>query len=211
MKKILSLGLFIIICCGFIVGCGNKMSEEDMSNLKNQESSVYSNSTNIYTMSCDVLEYSYELFKDNDKETILLNKNRVLNASGEVKTYESILDGISLDKLKSYHNYSVEYKGTTQEEEDIKFNKTKYNYLLSKRQLAYTKEVIELCGNDNLSGEVFNRIKNIKILQETIVSENNNYKKEVIELQNELDKKYNIDSKELYDIESKVKKSTFTY
>ncbi|WP_419726218.1 hypothetical protein [Terrisporobacter petrolearius] len=211
MKKLLSLGLFIIVCCGFIVGCGNKMSEEDMSNLKNQESSVYSNSTNIYTMLCDTIDYSYELFADNSKEITDANKNRILNTSKDVEMYEDVLDNISLDKLKNYHNYLVEYKGTTQEEEDIEFNKTKYKYLLSKRQLAYTKEVIELCNNDNLSGEVFDRIKNIKILQETIVSENNNYKKEVIELQNELDKKYNIDSKELYDVESKVKKSTFTY
>lgn len=211
MKKILSLGLFIIISCGLMVGCSNKISEEDVDNLKNQESSVYSNSTDIFTMLCDTIDYSYELFADNSKEIIDANKHRILNTSEDVEMYEKALDNISLDNLKNYHNYLVEYKGTTQEQEDINFNKMKYTYLLSKRQLAYTKEIIELCSNDNLSKEVFDRIKNIKILQENIISENNNNKKEVIELQNELDKKYDIDSKELYDIESKVKKSTFTY
>lgn len=211
MKKILSLGLFIIICCGFIVGCQSKMSEEEMDNLKNQESLIHSSSTDILTILCDTIDYSYELFADNSKEIIDANKNRILNTSKDVKMYEDALDKISLDNLKKFHNYLVEYKGTTQEQEDIEFNEIKYKYLLSRRQLAYTKEIIELCSNNNLSKEVFDRIKNIKILQENVISENNNNKKEVMELQNELDKKYNTNSKELYDIESKVKKSTFTY
>lgn len=211
MKKILSIGLFIIICCGLMVGCKSKMSEEEMENLKNQESLIHSSSTDTLTILCDTIDYSYELFADNSKEIIDANKNRILNTSKDVKMYEDALDNISLDNIKNYHNYLVEYKGTTQEQEDIEFNEIKYKYLLSRRQLAYTKEIIELCSDDNLSKEVFDRIKNIKILQENIISENNNDKKEVVELQNELDKKYGIDSKELYDIESKVKKSTFTY
>ncbi|MDU6996603.1 MAG: hypothetical protein E6356_17245 [Terrisporobacter othiniensis] len=211
MKKILSLGLFIIISCGFMIGCQSKMSEEEMDNLKNQESLIYSSSTDILTILCDTIDYSYELFADNSKEIIDANKNRILNTSEDVEMYEKALDNISLDNLKNYHNYLVEYKGTTQEQEDIEFNEIKYKYLLSRRQLAYTKEIIELCSNDNLSKEVFDRIKNIKILQENVISENDNDKKEVIELQNELDNKYKIDSKELYDIESKVKESTFTY
>lgn len=196
-KKYKSRGLLILLMVFLIlnlVGCSNKMSEDDIEKYEKQESLIYTESTNINNMLYNILNYPKIIEK-------------VLDEEDNVEEYENKLNSVSLKGLKKYHNYMVEYKGTTQEEEDVKFNKVKYKYLLAKRDLAYTEELLGLYENDTLSDEVESRIYDIKFLYENSITQDSEVGQEILDLQKELDKKYDIDSSEIYDLESRLQES----
>lgn len=70
MKKILSLGLFIIICCGFMVGCKSKMTRDEIYKYEEQENKIeYNLKTASETLS-SVITYSYLIWSIEDQKEI---------------------------------------------------------------------------------------------------------------------------------------------
>jgi len=203
MKKILSLGLFIIICCGFMVGCNSKMTRDEIDKYEEQESTIEYGLKTASEKFDSVVNYSNLIWDTEDKKTIDELYQKMSSNLDYINEVEKNLNKISLDELSNFHNQMVEYRGTTQEKEDNKFMSVKYQYLLAKRRLAYADKIIDLYSDGTLSEEEYDKIQNIDLLadDQRIRSSNENVKK----LQQELDKEYFLDSKELYELYDKLK------
>lgn len=203
MKKILSLGILVLICCGFITGCNNKMSRDEISKYEEQETSIKYGLKTASEKFDSVVSYTHKIWITDDEETVNKLYQDMHDNLEMINAIEKDLSKISLDELSDYHNYMVEYKGTTQEKEDNNFMRIKYQYLLAKIRLAYADKIINLYSDGTLSSEEYDQIKNIELLADgqRIRSTSENIKK----LQSELDKEYFLDSKELYDLYDKLK------
>lgn len=203
MKKILSLGLFIIICCSFMVGCNSKMTRDEIDKYEEQESTIEYGLKTASEKLDSVVAYSNLIWNTEDKKTIDDLYQKMSGNLDSINEVEQKLNKISLDELSNFHNYMFEYKGTTQEKEDNKFMRIKCQYLLAKRKLAYADKIIDLYSDGTLSSEEYDKIKIIEFISDdpSNGSSNENVKK----LQQELDKEYFLDSKELYELYDKLK------
>lgn len=203
MKKILSLGLFIIVCCGLMVGCKSKMTRNEINKYEEQELTIEYGLKAASEKLDSVITYSNLIWNTEDEKTIDELYQKMLSNLDFINQVEQDLNEISLDELSNFHNYMVEYRGTTQEKEDNKFMNVKYQYLLAKRTLAYADKIIDLYSDGTLSSEENDKIKIIEFISEDLSngSSNENVKK----LQQELDKEYFLDSKELYELHDKFK------
>lgn len=203
MKKILSLGLFIIISCSFMVGCNSKITRDEIDEYEEQESTIEFGLKTASEKLDSVVTYSNLIWNTEDKKTIDELYQKMSSNLDYINEVEQKLNKISLDELSNFHNYMVEYKGTTQEKEDNKFMRIKCQYLLAKRKLAYADKIIDLYSDGTLSSEEYDKIKIIEFISDdpSNGSSNENVKK----LQQELDKEYFLDSKELYDLYDKLK------
>lgn len=203
MKKILSLGLFIIISCGLMVGCNNKMTRDEINKYEQQETTIEYGLKTASEKFDSVVTYSNLIWNTEDKKTVDELYQKMHSNLDSINEVEQDLNKISLDELSNFHNYMVEYRGTTQEKEDNKFMSMKYQYLLAKRRLAYADKIIDLYSDGTLSSEEYDKIQSIEFISDNPSngSSNENVKK----LQQELDKEYFLDSKELYELYDKLK------
>lgn len=200
MKKILSLGLFIIIFCGFMVGCKSKMTRDEIDKYEEQENKIEYNLKIASETLNSVITYSDLIWSIEDQKEIDDLYRKMTNKQDIIDQSERDLNEISLNKLLNFHNYMVEYRGTTQEKEDNKFMSMNYQYLLAKRRLAYADKIISLYSDGTLSSDEHDRIQNIDYLSTNYLNDDMN--KKIKTLQDELDKEYSLDSKglsELYD------------
>lgn len=204
MKKILSLGLFIIICCSFMIGCSNKMTIDEIDKYEEQENNIKSDLNTSSEILKSIITYSDIIWAIDDQKEIDELYKKMLGKQDLIKETEDDLDRISLNKLLKFHNYMVEYKGTTQEKEDNEFISINYQYLLAKRRLAYSKEIISLYDDGTLSEEEYKKIENINYLSNNYL--NDDFKKDIKALQDELDEKYSLDSKTLRELSDKLNK-----
>lgn len=204
MKKILSLGLFIIICCSFMVGCSNKMSIDEIDKYEEQENNIKSDLNTSSEILKSIITYSDIIWAVDDQKEIDELYKKMLGKQDLIKETEDDLDRVSLNKLLKFHNYMVEYKGTTQEKEDNEFISINYQYLLAKRRLAYSKEIISLYDDGTLSEEEYKKIENINYLSNNYL--NDDFKKDIKALQDKLDEKYSLDSKTLRELSDKLNK-----
>lgn len=203
MKKILSLGLFIIICCSFMVGCNKKITTDEINKYEKQELTIEYGLKASSEKLDSIISYSNLIWNTEDQKTVDELYQKMHDNLDFINQVSKDLNEISLDELSDFHNYMVEYRGTTQEKEDNKFMSVKYQYLLAKRTLAYADKIINLYSDGNLSSEENDKIKIIEFISEDLSngSSNENVKK----LQQELDKEYFLDSKELYELHDKFK------
>lgn len=204
MKKILSLGLFMIICCSFMVGCSNKMSIDEIDKYEEQENNIKSDLNTSSEILKSIITYSDIIWAVDDQKEIDELYKKMLGKQDLIKETEDDLDRVSLNKLLKFHNYMVEYKGTTQEKEDNEFISINYQYLLAKRRLAYSKEIISLYDDGTLSEEEYKKIENINYLSNNYL--NDDFKKDIKTLQDKLDEKYSLDSKTLRELSDKLNK-----
>lgn len=204
MKKILSLGLFMIICCSFMIGCSNKMSIDEIDKYEEQENNIKSDLNTSSEILKSIITYSDIIWAVDDQKEIDELYKKMLGKQDLIKETEDDLDRVSLNKLLKFHNYMVEYKGTTQEKEDNEFISINYQYLLAKRRLAYSKEIISLYDDGTLSEEEYKKIENINYLSNNYL--NDDFKKDIKALQDKLDEKYSLDSKTLRELSDKLNK-----
>lgn len=203
MKKILSLGLFMIICCSFMVGCKNEMSRDEIDKYEEQESEIkYCLKTAGETLD-SIITYSDLIWSIEDQKEIDDLYSKMTDKQDIIGQAVRNLNEISLNKLLKFHNYMVEYRGTTQEKEDNEFMSMNYQYLLAKRRLAYANEIISLYSDGNLSSEEYDIIQNIDYLSSNYLDDDAN--KKIKTLQDELDKEYSLDSKELSELYNKLR------
>lgn len=201
MKKILSLGLILGLCGSLMVGCG-KMSREDIDEYGRQEDSINYNLNNASETLDNIILYSSLIWGIDDQKRIDEFCKKLTNYQKEINELTKDLNKISLDELSKFHDYMVEYKGTTQEEEDIKFMVIKYNFLLAKTKLAFADKIMNLYKDGSLSYEDNEEIKMIES-----ISDDPSYKisdDEAKKIRQELDKDYFLDSKELLELYNKL-------
>lgn len=207
MRRMLSLGLFMIMCSSFMVGCSNKMSMDKIGECEQQENDLESDlesATDIFK-SIDI--NSDIIWSTDDQKEIDKAWGRISDKEESIKEIEDNLKKISLNKLLKYHNHMVEYRGTTQEHEDNEFIRVNYQYLLTKRRLACSKEIISLYDDGNISEEEHNKIIKIGILSCLYLKyDEDSTMNDVQILQRDLDEKYSLDSKTLRELHYKVEK-----
>lgn len=200
MKKILSLGLIVGLCIS-VVGCSKKMSVDEIEECSKTESHIemYYSKTSI---TFESLMKRFKLALIGTGEVDIEGAEKDISELNECKI---MIDELKLNDLKKYHDYMVEYKGSTQGEEDYKFIEKNYEYLTSKRLLAYTEEIESYLKDDELSTQELVNVKGLKKLWFGAISFDNDVVDEVLKtFQFDLDKKYGIDSQELYDIQQKM-------
>ncbi|WP_419726217.1 hypothetical protein [Terrisporobacter petrolearius] len=203
MKKILSLGLFIIICGSFMVGCQSKMTRDDIDKYEEQENKIEYNLKTASETLNSVITYSDLIWSIEDQKEIDDLYRKMADNQDTIDQAERDLNKISLNKLLNFHNYMVEYRGTTQEKEDNKFMSMNYQYLLAKRRLAYADKIISLYSDGTLSSDEHDRIQNIDYLSTNYLNDDMN--KNIKTLQDELDKEYSLDSKGLSELYGKLR------
>lgn len=209
MYKKLSLGLFIIIFCSFVVGCSNKMSMDEIDGYEERENNIKSDLSTASDILDDIISYSDTIWMTEDQKEIDKIYNNMLEKQDLIKEIEDNLNKIQLNKLEEFHNYMVEYKGTTQEKEDNEFRGINFQYLLAKRRLAYSKEIISLYDDGTLSEEEYGKIEDIDFLSSYYLKDDDDtFKKDTRDLQNSLDKKYSLDSKTLRELSDKLDEIT---
>ena len=167
MKRIFSLGLVLGLCGSLIVGCSNSMSDDDLEKCKEYEEylGLYSqNADEIYDRLIELTTESEDM-GDGDK-SVLINgeKYKIISAKND-------LNQVSLKDLEKYHDYMVEYRGTTQEEEDTSFLVTKYSCMKALLNLEYANAIVSLYEDGNISDEDLNMINNINEVRSLPVNE----------------------------------------
>lgn len=171
-----------------LVGCSNKMSDTEMIECKKYKDSLPDNLSTVDYLVKEMVDNSSNM---NGYKPILSNETWV-------ETYDKNLNEISLENLELYHKNLKKYKNV----ENDNFQNIKYLYLLSQRKLSYAKEIISLCKDKDISSEDKLKIQNLGILSSIVANENDEdafaTSKKLIALQSEMDKKYKIDSNEIY-------------
>lgn len=164
MKKILNLGL-ILVLCGNLVGC--EMSEEKIEQCKEYEELLDVTTQDVDETYNDI----YERAVTNDdmgygeiEPVITIGENAITN-------HENDLNEVSMDDLKKYHDYLVEYRGTTQEEEDNNFMITKSVYMVNTLTLSYASEIMSLYNGEELSKDDIEMVKKIDEVKNMPVNE----------------------------------------
>lgn len=203
MKKIFGLGL-VLVLCGSLTACGNKMSVEKIDEYKKQEDDITSYYNKTHEMIKDVKENTNVIWESDDKDKQEEAYIKISDNAEAINEYSRELKKISLDKLQEFHNYMVEYKGTTQSEEDYNFIKINYNYLMTKRRLAYLDKMISYYDDGSLRADECIMIDDIATLSNVVISEEDEVEKNLKDLQSELDKEYDLDSESLYELERKM-------
>lgn len=164
MKKIFSLGLILMLCCS-LTACG--LSEEKIEQCKEYEELLDVRTQNVD----EVYNEIYKRAITNDdmgygkiKPVITIGENAVIN-------YENDLNEVSMDDLKKYHDYLVEYRGTTQEEEDNNFIIIKSKYMRNMLTLSYASEILSLYNDEELSKDDIEIVKKIDEVRNMPVNE----------------------------------------
>ncbi|WP_312286746.1 hypothetical protein [Terrisporobacter sp.] len=203
MKKILSLGLFIIICCGFMVGCKSRMSDEEMDKYCDYESDIESMYIDSNQIKKRVDEY-IEKFDIPDVEYILsINSDDLENYKDSLKESNDKLNNMDINKFKIFYENAHEYRGTNKKEEQDNYEKTQKKIFSIKRNFAYYSEIISYILDDKITESKSKEIKQLQELSlyhidnETLEMFPTRFTDEDIKKQNNIYEKYNINEEEL--------------
>lgn len=203
MKKLLILGL-ILVLCGTLVACSSKMSVEKIDEYKKQEDDIVSYYNETHDMMKNVKENTKIIWESDDEDEQEDAYIKISDDAELLNEYGRELNKISLDELRDFHNYMVEYKGTTQSEEDYNFIKINYNYLMAKRRLAYLDKIMSFYDDGSLRADECIMIDDTATLSNVVISEEDDVEKNLKDLQFELDEEYGLDSESLYELERKM-------
>ena len=110
---------------------------------------------------------------------------------------------INLEELEKYHNFMVGYSGTTQEEQDIEYSVAKLNYLQALRNIAYATEICSYYDDGELDQDELETINNIDDIRDLYLDEETSLESDY-ELQSQLDKYYNMDTKEMLKLRERI-------
>lgn len=164
MKKIFSFGL-VLILCGSLTACG--MSEEKIEQCREYEELLNVTTQNIDEAYTDIFERAItndDMGYGEIKPVITIGEDTVTNHAND-------LNEVSMDDLKKYHEYLVDYRGTTQEEEDNNFIITKSKYMRNMLTLSYASEILSLYNSEELSKDDIEIVKKIDEVRNMPVNE----------------------------------------
>lgn len=184
-KMIIGLTLVMSITT---IGCTQKMSDTEMIVCKTYEDKL---EDNLFVLNSFVNEMVDNSQNVSGYNTILSNKEWI-------NKYDEKINNVSLDDLELYHKNLKKYKNV----KDDDLENIKYLYFLCQRKLSYSKEIIELCEDKEISSEDLLKIQKLGILSGIVANANDSdtfaNSEKLIKLQKEMDDKYGMDSAELY-------------
>lgn len=205
MKRIISLGLVLGLCGSLMVGCGNSISDDDLKNCKEYEENLelYSENANeIYDKLIELTTESEDMGDADKKVLITGEKYKIINAKDD-------LNQVSLRDLEKYHDYMVEYRGTTQEEEDISFLLTKYGRMKTLLNLEYANAIVSLYEDKDISDEDLSIINNIDEVRSLPINEYLTEGSELEVLRSDIYKKSGINYEEYLELVETVSNIDF--
>lgn len=183
----IAIGLALLLSIT-TVGCTKRMSDSEMIECKKYEDEI---EDNLFTLNFLV----NDMVKDTEK---VYGYKPILGNKTWIDRFEENVNEVSLDNLKLYHENLKKYKDV----KDDNFENVKYNYLLCQRNIAYAREIISLCEDKIITSEESLKIQKLGTLSGIIANENDEdalaHSEKLIELQKEMDDKYELDSTELY-------------
>ncbi|MEW9077399.1 hypothetical protein [Terrisporobacter glycolicus] len=201
MRKILSLGLFIIVCCGFMVGCKN-MSEEDMNKYCDYESDIKSMDIDARQIKNKVDEYIEKFDKPDVEYAFRINSDDLERYKDELREHNDELESMDVSKFKIFYENVYEYRDTNKKEEQDNYKKTKKRIFNIKRNFAYYSEIIPYILDDKITGSESKEIKQLQELSlyhidnKTLDMFPSRFTDEDMKKQNDIYKKYNINEDE---------------
>ncbi|MCC3866971.1 hypothetical protein [Terrisporobacter mayombei] len=202
MRKILSLGLFIIVCCGFMVGCQSKMSNEEMEKYCDYESDIESMNMDSNQIKKRVDEYIEKFDIPDIEYTLNINSDDLECYKDELKEYNEKLNSMDISKFKNFYENAQEYRGTNKKEEHDKYEKTQKKIFNIKRKFAYYSEIIPYILDDKITESERKEIKQLQELSlyhidnKTLEKFPSRFTDKDIKKQNDIYKKYNINEDE---------------
>ena len=172
-----------------LVGCSNNFSNKEVKDIQEKEQVIIEINDDLRSVLFDVSDIICNVFEGDDEYTI----EDVENNKELLKKYEEQLNDFDVDKVKKYHEYRVENENTTKIKEDELFSTFESRYNLAVRRLRYCEELLSYFDDREISkDEYWKRAKvyflAIYPIQNDKVEKND---VELVELQKELDKKYN--------------------
>ena len=203
MKKILSLGLFIIICCSFMVGCSNKMTDEEMDKYCDYESEIESMNMDSNQIKKRVDEYIEKFDIPDIQYTLRINSGDLERYKDELKEYNEKLNSMDVSKFKKFYENVSEYRGSNKKEEQDNYENTKKKIFDIKRKFAYYSEIIPYISDNEITESESKEIKQLQELSlyhidnETLEMFPTRFTDEDIKKQNDIYEKYNINEEEL--------------
>lgn len=170
------------------VGCAEKMSDGEMIQCKKYEDKLDDNLLKLNFVVNGMVNESEKIY----------GYRSIVRDKSLIDIYEENVNKISLDRLELYHENLKKYKNVKNDD----FQDVKYKYLLCKRNVAYAREIISLCDDEEISSEESLKIQKLGTLSNIIANENDEdsfaHSEKLIKLQKEMDDKYGTDSTELY-------------
>lgn len=147
----------LIIAVIFIRTSETKVTSENMNSYTQQESEIRMINSRIneyYRELIDMTIRGNALAKDDEEATIVAYKYMIDDAIENINK-------ISLEDLAKYHEFLVEYMGTTEEEEYNYFLATESFYYETKLYASYCNKIIELYEDKEFSEDDIKIIENI--------------------------------------------------
>lgn len=203
MKKILSLGLSIVICCSFMVGCNSKMSNEEMDKYCDYESDIKSMNMDSSQIKKRVDEYIEKFDIPDIQYTLRISSDDLKRYKEELKESNDKLNGMDISKFKDFYENVHEYRGTNKKEEQDNYENTKKKIFSIKRNFAYYSEIIPYILDDKITESERKEIKQLQELSlyhindKTLEMFPTRFTDEDIKKQNDIYEKYNINEEEL--------------
>ena len=154
MKKILSLGLVLVLCSGLMMGCNNvKLTEDEVEKCREYESNLdttieRANDTYDSIISgVDAITSSIESGFGNPDYLIELDNN-------SIEATKSYVNEVSIEDLENYHNYLVDYEGFDENEEYEKLIISKAMHMGGNLELAFASQIMSLYNTDMSTDEI---------------------------------------------------------
>lgn len=203
MRKLLSLGLILVLCVS-VAGCSNKMSEEKIVEFETVEQKIEDTMSAVENIGeLAYMEYMM-LYQDENKEGDYQHENDRVKLLDYLDTYESGIENISTDELEKYHTYLVDYKEANKNEEQYNFLVKKYELLRSNRLIAYSREILNSYEGGIIDISCFSRVIKLNELMTNVYVDDFSTPAHLVSIQSEIDEKYGLDVKELYDVQQEI-------
>lgn len=203
-KKLITLSVSIFIGMS-IVGCSNKMSDEEMNKYCDYESDIESMNMDSNQIKKRVDEYIEKFDIPDIQYTLRINLDDLARYKDELKESNDRLNSMEIGEFKKFYENAPEYRGSSKKEEQDNYENTKKKILNIKRKFACYSEIIPYILDDKITE---NERKEIKQLQELSLYDINDETLEMfptkftdkdIKKQNDIYEKYNINKEELND------------
>ncbi|MCC3866973.1 hypothetical protein [Terrisporobacter mayombei] len=193
MKKILSLGLFIIICCGFMVGCKSEMSEDDVinesKNIENVEMELYALTDKID----EKVESIHEAKNQLDSEKYYKELCELKKQFDECKKKQ---DKLNIDGVKEYYRNLYD-KGN--DDAGLQFEYAKDSQKSIKKYISLYTEIFTYFDDDVLTYDEYCHALDIQLITRRLdfYKSDDEDNKEEYKFQEELKKKYDLNYEEV--------------
>lgn len=193
MKRILIVLGVGILTTSIVVGCGNKdkISDEEIQNIKYQETVIYSNYDKAQDEIANIDKYIESKYKNKS-----INSDEFRNSQKSIRTISRDLENINMNEIKEYY---------TNENNINEYNELKNKYNQINRSVKYTDGITDMLKDDTIDDNealtwiCMREICNSDTPLSNEMKDNDEYKSIVekygfslIDKQNEFDKRYEV-------------------